>query len=437
MNQKRWGLALVLVALVTVGSAACDGSDDGSNANVTTTTVDTGTAGPSSNVRGNVDGTLEIGKLLPQTGDQSARFKAVDTPINMAVQEINAAGGVNGKPIRLTAADDGTSADVATVSLDQLLNTDKVDVVLGPSTSATMLGIMEQVKRGEVVTCSGSNTAGELTDRDSGGYYLRTSPPDKFQGPALAQLVTNDGRSRIAIVTRHDSYGQGFGTALEAAFREQDVDVVFNDSYDPTDDFESIVGEVKAAKPDAVIVIGLSEDGGRVLRELIEQGLGPHDIPTYTADGMQSKSFYEDVDPTNRASVQGIKGTAPSPAPAGRVHPFAAKYAKTGQDTIFSSHYYDCTMIVALAAEAAGTDDPGLIRQQILAVSKGGETCQTYAECLALLKEGQDIDYDGASGPVDLDEHREPTVGVYDVWEYNATGAPVDIEGIAQIKIAE
>jgi branched-chain amino acid transport system substrate-binding protein len=433
MNEKPWALVLVLVALMAL-VAACDSNDDGSDANVTTT-VDSGDAGPSSNVRGNVNGTLEIGKLLPQTGDQSARFKAVDTPVNMAIQEINAAGGVNGRPIKVFAADDGTSADVATVSLDRLLNANKVDVVIGPSNSATMLGIMDQVKSGEAITCSGSNTAGELTDRESGGYYLRTSPPDKFQGPALAQLVTNDGRSRIAVVTRHDSYGEGFGSALESAFREQDVDVVFNDSYDPTDDFKSIVGEVKAAKPDAVIVIGLSEDGGRVLRQLIAQGLGPHDIPTYTADGMQGKSFYKDVDPTNPASVQGIKGTAPSPAPAGRVHPFAAKYAKTGQDTIFSSHYYDCTMIVALAAEAAGTDDPGLIRKQILAVSKGGETCQTYAECLALLKAGTDIDYDGASGPVDLDEHREPTVGVYDVWEYNAAGAPVDIEGVAQIKI--
>src|SRR5262245_39871743 len=270
MNQKRRVWALVLVALLAVGSTACDSNDDGSDANVTTT-VPSGDAGPSSNVRGDVDGTLVIGKLLPETGDQSARFKAVDTPINMAVQEINAAGGVNGKPIRLVAADDGTSADIATVSLDRLLNIDKVDVVLGPSNSATALGIMEQVKNGEVVTCSGSNTAGELTDRDSDGYYLRTAPPDKFQGPALAQLVANDGRKRIAIVTRHDSYGQGFGKALESAFHQQAIDVVLNASYDPAGDFESIVGEVKAAKPDAVIVIGLSEDGGKVVRELIAQ----------------------------------------------------------------------------------------------------------------------------------------------------------------------
>jgi branched-chain amino acid transport system substrate-binding protein len=236
-------------------------------------------------------------------------------------------------------------------------------------------------------------------------------------------------------VTRHDSYGRGFGSALESSLRQQAVDVVVNTEYDPADDFEPVVSEVKAATPDAVVVIGFSEDGGRMIRELIAQGLGPHDVAIYTADGMQGSSFFKAVDPTNPAVVQGIRGTAPSPAPSGRVHPFAAEYAKTGQDTIFSSHYYDCTMIVALAAQAAGSDDPGLIREHILEVSKGGEVCQTYPECVALLEDGVDIDYDGASGPVDLDDHREPTIGVYDVWHYNAAGAPMNIEGVAQIKI--
>jgi branched-chain amino acid transport system substrate-binding protein len=425
---------MALLGVLALVAAACS-DDGGDQADGGTTTVTVARGGPSSNARGNVDGTLVIGKLLPQSGDQSARFKAVDTPINIAIQEINAAGGVNGKPITLLAADDGTRADVAGVSLDRLLH-ERVDVVLGPSSSATMLGIIDKVESGEVVTCSGSNTAAELTGADSGGYYLRTAPPDKLQGPALAQLVINDGHTRVAILTRDDSYGTGFGDALQTALQNQDTDVVLNVPYDAdATDFEADVRAVKAVAPDAIVVIGLNEDGSRIVKEMVAQGLGPSQVQIYTADGMQGSSFFKGVDPTNPGIVKDIRGTAPAAAPTGIVHPFHAEYAKTGQDTIFSSHYYDCTLLVALAAQAAGSDDPGLIRDEILEVSKGGETCQTFADCLALLEDGQDIDYDGASGPVDLDDNREPTVGVYDVWAYDASGAPHNVQGVAQIKI--
>ena len=74
----------------------------------------------------------------------------------------------------------------------------------------------------------------------------------------------------------------------------------------------------------------------------------------------------------------------------------------------------------------------------MLEVSQGGTKCQTYADCSALLKAGNDIDYDGASGPVDLSTSRhEPTIGVYDVWAYDAEGTHANIPGVAQIKIRD
>ena len=168
---------------------------------------------------------------------------------------------------------------------------------------------------------------------------------------------------------------------------------------------------------------------------MIAQGIGPKQVQIYTADGMQGSTFYKGVDANNPAVVQGMKGTAPAAAPSGVTHPFVAAFKKTGIDTIFSSYYYDCTLLIALAAQAAGSDDPAKIKGKMLEVSKGGTKCQTYAACLALLKQGKDIDYDGASGPVDLDSNHEPTVGVYDVWSYDAAGKPNNIKNVNQIKI--
>jgi branched-chain amino acid transport system substrate-binding protein len=437
LKHQRGACIAALVALVAFVAAACSGGggDDGAD-RTTSTTTDGAQAGASSNARGNVDGKLVIGKLLPQTGQQSARFAAVDTPIDMALAEINAAGGVNGRHVTVVAGDDGTSADVAIVSLERMLAEDKADVILGPASSATALGIMTEIRDGEVVTCSGSNTSPDLTFAESNGYYLRTAPPDKLQGPALAQLVAENGRTRVAVLTRNDSYGRGFGNALVTSLADRGIAIVHNAAYDfNAPDFVDDVRTLKESAPDAVVVIGFTNDGGRVLRELVAQGFGPQQVATYTADGMQGQTFYTAVDAANPAVVAGIRGTAPAAAPRGIDHPFYAEYAKTGQDTIFSSHYYDCTMLVALAAVAAGSDDPGVIRKYIIDVSSGGRQCRTYVACVVLLDRGIDIDYEGASGPVDLDQHREPTVGVYDVWQYDATGTPVEIPGKGQIRV--
>jgi branched-chain amino acid transport system substrate-binding protein len=434
MKRQRWLRLLAVLSLLSIVVAACGGDDDDSASN--DTNGGSSTTAAASNDRGNVDGTLVMGALLPQSGDLQAILKSLQTPIEMAVKEINDAGGVNDKPVTLKIADDGTSPDVATTSLDTLLTTDKIDVLLGAASSGTTLGIVDKVVTAGVVECSGSNTSAELSDVKDNGYYFRTAPPDKFQGPALAQVVLNDGKSKVAILTRNDSYGTGFGSALEKALTDGGAQVAINTAYDPNaSDFSADVSKVKNAGPDAVIVIGFNDDGGKVVKEMIAQGIGPDKMQIYTADGMQGSSFYKGVDANNPAVVKGIKGTAPAAAVAGVTHPFLTEFAKTKVDTIFSSYYYDCALLLALAAQKAGSDDPAKIKDEVVNVSEDGEKCQTYKDCLALLKDGKDIDYDGAAGPEDLTDIGEPHIGVYDVWSYDDKGAPTNIPGVEQIKI--
>jgi branched-chain amino acid transport system substrate-binding protein len=319
-----------------------------------------------------------------------------------------------------------------------LLTSDKVDAVLGPASSGTALGIIDKIKTNGVVDCTGSATTAQLSvaGGDAGGYFFRTAPSDNLQGPALAQLVLGDNKHKIAILTRNDSYGTGFGAALSKALTDGGADVVANVAYDPkSTDYRADVAKVAGKSADAIVVIGFNDDGGKVLKELIAQNLGPKNIQVYTADGMQSSKFFKAVDPSNPAVVQGIKGTAPAAAPSGVTNPFNAKFAATKIDTIFSSYYYDCTNLIALAAQAAGSDDPAKIKAKMLEVSSGGTKCQDFKSCSDLMKAGTDIDYDGASGPVDLTNKHEPANGVYDVWEYKANGKYANVPGAAQIKI--
>jgi ABC-type branched-subunit amino acid transport system substrate-binding protein len=430
MHTHRWLRLLGVVTILALVLAACGGDDDDSSSGTTESTAQQAAD------RGNVDGTLVLGALMPQSGDLSVIYDALHTPVTMAIEEINAAGGVNDKPVQLKDADDGTDPNVATTSLDTLLNSEKIDAIIGPASSGTMEGIVDKVASAGVVDCSGSNTSAALTDAKDDGFYFRTAPPDKFQGPALAQLVLSDNKAKPAILARNDSYGKGFADSLEKSLTDGGADVVINSLYDPNaSDFSADVSKVVDAGPDSVIVIGFNTDGAKVVKEMIAQGVGPDKIQIYTADGMQSSKFGESVDPANPGVIANIKGTAPSAAPAGVTHPFIAKYAATGKDTIFSSYYYDCTLLVALSAQAAGSDDPAKIKAKMLEVAEDGTKCQTYADCLALLKQGTDIDYDGASGSVDLSKVGEPTAGVYDVWAYKADATNANIPGVSQITV--
>ncbi len=435
---KPGSVVLVAMALALV-AAACGSSSKNSGAGSNETTSSTAAATTVSCNGATGSGGLALGGLMPQSGDLKVIYKSLCTPVQMAVDEINAAGGVNGNPVSLTFADDGTSPDVATTSLNKLVTTNKVNAILGPASSTTALGIVDKIKTDGVVACSGSTTSSGLTQPGgaAGGFFFRTAPPDKLQGPALAQLILGDNKTKVAILTRNDSYGTGFGSALKTALTQGGATVVANAAYDPaSSDFHADVAKIVGKSADAVVVIGFNDDGAKVLKEMIAQNIGPKQVQIYTADGMQSSSLGKTVDPANPGVVAGIKGTAPAAAPSGVTNPFNAKFAATKIDTIFSSYYYDCTNLIALAAQAAGSNDPAQIKAKMAEVSSGGEKCQNFADCSALLKDGKDIDYDGASGPVDLTSSNEPGSGVYDVWQYDNTGAYANIPGVEQIKIS-
>jgi ABC-type branched-subunit amino acid transport system substrate-binding protein len=440
MARKLKPSSVVFIAMaLALVAAACGSSNKNSSAgsNATTTTGAAATVSTCKGTQGS--GGLALGGLMPQSGDLKVIYKSLCTPVQMAVDEINAAGGVNGKPVSLVYADDGTSPDVASTSLNTLVTSDKVNAILGPAASGTALGIVDKLKGAGVVACSGSTTSSGLTQSGgaAGGFFFRTAPPDKLQGPALAQLILGDNKTKVAILTRNDSYGTGFGSALKTALTQGGATVVANDAYDPSSsDFHADVAKIVGKGADAIVIIGFNDDGAKVLKEMIAQNIGPKQIQIYTADGMQSSSLGKSVDPTNPGIVSGIKGTAPAAAPSGVTNPFLAKFKATGIDTIFSSYYYDCTNLIALAAQAAGSNDSASIRDKLLEVSSGGTKCQNFAECSALLKQGKDIDYSGASGPVDLTSEHEPGNGVYDVWQYDSKGAYANIPGVAQIKIS-
>ncbi len=409
---------------------------------VLATTIFAGGGGPAAaggKNRGNVNGSLELGQLASQTGPLSNIVQSLTVPVTMAVDEINAGGGVLGKPVTYTLADDATDPNVASESLEGLLEDSKVDAIMGPTSSGITLNIIDEVRRRNVLMCSGSNTSAELSTTDSRGFYFRTAPSDRLQGPALGRLVLEDGRKKVGILARRDTYGLGLASSVKKALENGHAQVVADVSYDPdATSFDREVQKVVDKKPDAVIVLGFESDGSDIVRTLIAQGLSPQQFPIYTADGMRTNAFPSLLDPSNPAAATGLKGTSPATQPAGVQHPFLDAFNATGIEPIYSSFYYDCTILTALAAEKAKSDDPAKMKQVFAANTKGKEQCTTFADCKRLLDAGKTISYQGASAAfkhMNKFGTSEPNAGVYEVWTFDETGRDVTGPPQTQIRI--
>jgi len=398
-----------------------------------------GAAGAGEEKRDNVNGSLELGQLASQTGQLSGIVQSLTVPVTMAVDEINAAGGVLGKPVTYTLADDATDPETASESLEGLLEDAKVDAIMGPTSSGITLNLLDEVSRRGVLMCSGSNASADLSTADSGGYYFRTTPSDRLQGPALAKVVLGDGHKKVGILGRRDTYGVTLSESTTKALEKGKAKVVADVLYDPdATTFDKDVQKVVDKKPDAVIVLGFESDGSDIVRTLTAKGLSPQQFPVYAADGMRTNAFPTLLDPNNPAAAAGIKGTSAATQPAGVQSPFLDAFNATGIDPIYSAFYYDCTVLTALAAEKAKSDDPAKMKDVFAANTRGREECRTFADCKRLLDEGKTIHYEGASAAfrhMNKFGKFEPNAGVYEVWQFDGNGRDVTEPPETQIRV--
>jgi branched-chain amino acid transport system substrate-binding protein len=151
---------------------------------------------------------------------------------------------------------------------------------------------------------------------------------------------------------------------------------------------------------------------------------------------MQSSTFAGTLDPADPRKVSGIKGTVPALAPSGVESPFHAKFAATGTDPVFSSYYYDCAILVALAAVKAGTDNPAKMRTAFVKNLRGKKSCNTFVRCKELLERDKTIHWRGASSNFKRFGEFEPEEGTFDVWSYDDNGRVQIEDSSSQITVS-
>jgi len=424
MRQRRRSMRLLAIFLgLSLFAAACGDDDDTEAADDETTegtegggaaaAPEFGEAAPE--CTGEEDGTLQIGGLLPETGSLAFLGPPETAGAQLAVNEINAAGGALGQPIVYSPGDSGdTSTDIANQTVDRHLN-EGVDVILGAASSGVSFTVIDKIADACKIEFSPANTSPDFTEYDEDDLYFRTAPSDVLQGRVLADLMIEDGQSTVALLALQDPYGEGLLNFTKLPFEEAGGEVVVERVYDPNAaNFDAEIDEVVSAEPDAVVLIGFDESS-RIMTGLFEQGITPDQL--YLVDGNISNATGEDF--TTEGALVGVKGTTPQ---AEVTEEFKNQLLGVDPGLIdlnYGPETYDAVVITALAAELAGTDDPAQVATFINGVTREGEKCATWADCKALIDGGEtDIDYDGPSGPQSFSQPGEPTEASFSISYY-------------------
>ncbi|MDF7638361.1 ABC transporter substrate-binding protein [Lactobacillus sp. ESL0791] len=342
------------------------------------------------------DKTVKIGMNMELSGATAGYGNAEKNGIDLAVSEINQAGGINvnghKKKIKLITRDNKSSNTTSASVAAQLVNKDKVAVVVGPATTNAATAEIPNVTKASVVGLSPSATDPNYTLQKNGKvqpFVFRACFQDNFQGTSAAKFADDTLHAkRVAIYADNSSdYGTGLAKAFKKTFKGKVVDM---QNYSAGDkDFNAVLTSFKAKKVDAIYVAGYYTEAGLIVKQARQMGIK---VPILGGDGMADPKFVQIAG----QSATNIYYTTPFSNSAATKNPVALKFMKAYKARYneaaptFSALAYDAVYMVKAAIESEKSDDSVKI-----------------ADGLAKLK-----DFPGVSGKITMNKTHDPEMPI-------------------------
>jgi ABC-type branched-subunit amino acid transport system substrate-binding protein len=409
---KRSRLVFVALAVLalSLGVVACGDSDDETS----------GGGGGSATLD------LTIGNLVPLTGDLAPYGGAGQKAGELALEQINAGvkeAGADGS-VELVS-EDSASDDQGGVQAARKLIADGATCISGDYPSTGTVAVARSVTvPGEVMLISPASTADALSDLDDDGLFARTAPPDGLQGKALADRMEQElggleGKT-VNIGARNDLYGTGFADSLEAELKERGASVAEKVVYDPEQpSYNSEADQLTSGNPDNWVIIDFPETFAKLGPALARTGSW-EPTSTFITDGLSSSDLSELVGPD---ISEGMLGTAPGTFAGEAPDAFDRLYEKAPGPprNLFDANVFDDVILCYLGAVAAGsTEGPAIAEALPDVTAPGGKkfTFEELGQATEALEKGEDIDYEGASGPIDWEENGDLSRYIYDISEF-------------------
>jgi ABC-type branched-subunit amino acid transport system substrate-binding protein len=377
---------------------------------------------------------LKIGTLLPISGDLSSYGGSMQNTARLLVKTVNDCGGVLGRPVTLIGEDDQTDPAAGAAAMTKLVEVDRVAAVVGGASSAVSSASILIAVRNQVVQISPSSTSPTFTERsrkgEFKGFWFRTAPPDTFQGKALAQLAYKRGFRSLAILAVNNDYGSGLIDAFMPAFKDLGGKILNEETptrFDPrATSFDSEVRQAASPRPDGVLLVSYPETGSIILKTAFELGVLGQNTQWLATDGLKDLKLAPLVGKTTDGKyiAAGLEGTAAHPA-GDAFRSFRDRFSKAydNEPAIYDPNTWDAMALTTLAAQSAKAITGVAVRDRLRTVANPpGEPVADVCQGLALLRQGKEIDYQGASGTVDFNAEGD-VVGSYDVWQIQSDGS--------------
>jgi branched-chain amino acid transport system substrate-binding protein len=380
----RWATSFTALALA-VGLSGCKSPETGTATGGNSATgTGTGTSTGISKAKPYTGEDILLGEFSSLTGGTATFGQSTHNGILMALDEINAKGGVLNKKVRVQVEDDGSKTDQVAPAIQKLINQANVLAIIGEVASSNSLAAAPLCQEAGVPMLSPASTNPEVTKK--GDYIFRTCFIDTFVGTAMAKFALTDLKAKTAAVLTDSSsdYSKGLTEFFVKGFEDNGGKIVATADYTQGDtEFRAPLTKIKAAKPDVIFVPGYYTEVANIAVQARSQGINQ---PMLGSDGWDSPELFK----IGKAAVQGsyISNHYSPDSKDPRVVKFVADYKKRNEGQTpdaLAAVAYDAAYIMVDAIRRAGDTDREKIRDALAATKN----------------------FAGVTGTITMDENRD------------------------------
>lgn len=399
IDQSRRKLLQYSAVAGLAGFAGCSTTDNGDGSE----TDANGTTGSETPGEGGSD-PYTIGMIDSLTGSLSAFGERNQRGKDLALSRVNDVG-IDGRQLRIQVEDSESQAQSGVTAAQNLVNQAGVPFVIGAVGTGVTMSIYESVIQDtDVVQLSQSSTGLGPTDFPD---LLRVSPSGRSQANALANIIAEDGYDEVAVTYVNNNYGQSLADSF---LNNWEGDVAYENSHNQEQSsYSNLISQMADSGAEAWVFIAYQQGYSTMVNEMYESG---YEAQMYGADSIQGDTVLEN---TPEGSMDGTKIVTPSaPVEEENYKEFASAFQEEydREPTSWAAFAYDCVVVASLSIAAADEFTGAAISEVVRDVTRPeGEEVTSFEQGMEILADGgsaTDIDYQGVSGPIDLDENGDP-----------------------------
>lgn len=363
-----------------------------------------------------------MGTLLPLSGSLGSKGPSRQKAADLAARHINQAGGVQGQSLALMHEDSATDAETAVQNADKLLKENPdLPIIIGASSSAVSEAVLQSLHGSAPLLISPSSTSARFTEMDAEDRFFRTAPSDAFQGKILAERIFSAGIQTLSVLHLDDAYGNSLLSTLSQAFEALGGQIIAAEAYAGGDlkNAQTALKKLLNAEGNAICLIGYPEEAPALFNTWLDSSQ-KSELRWFFSDGLKAAQIVDGVKMPTR--LDGSLGTVPSSSPRDESKLFESAYLEAYQElpVSFAANTYDAVVLAALALHKLKTGHAENLQTALREVSAPpgrtvGPGKDSLKEALELIAQGQDVDYEGASGKVNLDAQGD-VISDYEIW---------------------